>query len=315
MKRAGLLLLLAACAAPPAPAPAADQASDTDAPEAQGAAGGSDAVDTGQGASKLTGLPGIDQAQDLVARIIDARGTGRLGSAAVPAGASTALPAGQWMLTDAGSEYEITVRNALVPDGIVRLDSGAAFLLEPARQAPRFRLYAGHASFYLPHVALDDVVVTTPAGALVTRGAVFSVAVSPDGQVLVTCRQGAVYLTGRQNAAVVPGQVLVADSEGRGRAYAMTPSEATVFVDHWMKIAAEEAPVNFQADLTRRLLEWDAARYDLEKSRTLAYWFRAARASLGTKIPGPEVWSDALTAPVDSWPAVADGSDLLGDLP
>jgi hypothetical protein len=315
MKYSWLLLLLAACAAPPAP-PSDTAVTDNDAPEAQGPAGGSDTADNGQGASKLTGLPGIDQAQDLVARIIDARGTGRLNGTAIPAGSGTALPAGQWMVTDPGSEYEITVRNALVPDGIVRLDSGAAFLIEPARQAPRFRLYSGHAAFYLPHVALDDVVVITPVGALITRGAAFSVAVSPDGEVLVTCRQGAVYLTGQQNAAIVPGQVLVADNLGRGRAYAMSPNEASVFIDHWTKIATEEAPSYFQAELPQRLMQWDNLKHDTEQSRVLAYWFRAARASLGPKVPGPEVWLDALTAPVDNtWPILPDGPNLLGDLP
>jgi hypothetical protein len=310
MKRLCLLLLVGACAAPqPAPVPEAD-----DAPAASGAAGGSDAVDTGPGASKLTGVPGIDRAQDLVARIIDARGTGRLGGVPIPAGSTTALPPGQWMLTDPGSEYEITVRNALVPDGIVRLDSGAAFIVEPARQAPRFRLYAGHASFYMPHVSLDDVVVSTPVGPLITRGAVFSVTVSPDEQVLVTCRQGAVYLTGRQNAAAVPGQVLVADTLGRGRTYAMTPNEALAFTDHWLKIATEEAPPMFRADLSRKLAQW-AVRADADEARALAFWFRAARGPLGDKVPGPEVWGDALTAPIpDGWPQRLEGPGPIGPL-
>ncbi len=310
MKRLCVLLLVAACAAPPpAPAPEAD-----DAPAASGAAGGSDAVEAGQGASKLTGVPGIDSAQDLVARIIDARGNGRLGGVPIPAGSGTALPAGQWMITDPGSEYEITVRNALVPDGIVRLDSGAAFIIEPARQAPRFRLYAGRAAFYLPHVSLDDVVVFTPAGPLTTRGAAFTVTISPDEQVLVTCRQGAVYLTGRQNAAVVPGQVLVADTEGRGRTYAMTPSEALAFTDHWLKIATEEAPSMFRADLSSKLAQW-AVRSDTDEARALAYWFRAARATLGEKVPGPEVWGDALTAPVSNgWQQDLEGPGPLGAL-
>jgi hypothetical protein len=316
MKRLWLLLpLLAACSAPaPAPAPAQDATPDADVPEAQGAAGGSDTADDGQGASKLTGLPGIDQAQDLVARIIDARGTGKLGGTAIPAGSNTALPAGEWMLTDPGSEYEITVRNTAVPDGIVRLDSGAAFIIEPGHPAPRFRLYAGHASFYLPHISLDNVVVITPAGPLITHGAVFSVTVSPDAQVLVTCRQGAVFLTGEQNAAAVPGQVLVADTLGRGRVYEMSPTEALTFTDHWLKIASEEAPFVFRAALSRKLTQW-AAR-DGEQARVLAYWFRAARAVLGDRVPGPEVWGDALTAPLPAGDLFAlDGTGLLGPLP
>ena len=314
MKRLWILLpLLAACAAS-TPAPTtAESSADTDAPEAQGAAGGSDSADNGQGASKLTGVPGIDQAQDLTARIIDARGTGRLGGVPIAAGSSTALPAGQWMLTDPGSEYEITVRNALVPDGIVRLDSGAAFILEPARQAPRFRLYAGHASFYMPHISLDDVVVLTPVGPLITHGAVFSVTVSPDAEVLVTCRQGAVFLVGGQNAAAVPGQVLVADGLGRGRVYAMSPNEALTFTDHWLKIAIEEAPLMFRADLAQKLGQW--AVRDGEQARALAYWFRAARTVLGDKIPGPEVWGTALTAPLPDWPLTFEGPGLLGSLP
>lgn len=313
MKHAWILLLLAACAAP-APVPAPDS-TDADAPEAQGPAGGSDAQDGTQGASKLTGVPAIDQAQDLTARIIDARGTGRLNGVPVAAGSTSPLPAGQWMLTDAGSEYEITVRNALVPDGIVRLADGAAFLLEPARQAPRFRLYAGQASFYLPHVSLDDVVVSTPAGPLITRGAVFTVTVSPDAQVLVTCRQGEVFLTGAQNAAAVPGQVLIADGFGRGRTYAMTPGEAVVFVDHWLKIATEEAPLYFKTQLSDRVAAWGLYHDDLDKARPLAYWLRAAYGVLGAKVPGPDVWGWALTAPVESWPAVTPGPGLLGELP
>jgi len=311
MKRAWLLFVICACAAPREPLPS--PAPETEMPD--GAAGGADSSDSGPGASKLTGLPGIDRAQDLVARIIDARGTGQLGGVPIPAGKNTALPVGQWMLTDPGSEYEITVRNALVPDGIVRLDSGAAFVIEQA-PVPRFRLYAGRASFYVPHISLDDVVVITPVGPLVTRGAVFSVTVSPDGQVLVTCRQGAVFLTGRQNAAAVPGQVLVADGLGRGRTYSMTPNDALTFSERWLKIASEEAPLYFRAELPRRLLRWTQAQGNVEQLRPLAYWFRSARAALGSRVPGPEVWSDALTAPLNTtWQPVKPGLGLLGELP
>ncbi len=310
MKRVWLLLLLGACSAPPPPP------TPPELPEAEGAAGGPDAAEVGVGATKLTGLPGIDRAQDLTARIIDARGTGRLGGTSIAAGSNLPLPPGQWMVTDPGSEYEITVRNALVPDGIVRLDSGAAFLIEAAPLAPRFHLYAGRASFYLPHVSMDSVAVITPVGPLVTRGGVFSVSISPDAQVLVTCRQGAVFLTGRQNAAAVPGQVLVADGIGRGRSYAMTPGESLTFADHWMIITKEESRPYFRAALSDQLTRWSQSQGNVEARRALAYWFRGARAALGTIVPGPEVWEEALTAPINSsWPALTLGPGLIGELP
>jgi len=317
------LLALTACAAPPKPAPApdADPKADaaTDAPAVQGAAGGSGEENLSP--NQLTGVKSIDNPQALEMRILDARGTGRVGGAAIAAGRVTTLPAGQWMLTDAGSEYEITLRSALLPDGIVRLSGLAAFLVEPPLQdaLPRFRLYGGRGSFYLPHLQLGELTVLTPAGPLVTRGAVFSVTVSPDFQVLVTCREGAVYLTGSQNAVAMPGQVLVADRLGRGRLYAMTPNEALVFSDRWLTVMTEEAPPVVTATLPRRLAEWKTAgsRWHQEEARFTALWFRQARSVLGAVVPGPDVWSAPLDSPVQpsEWQDEPPAPGLLGELP
>jgi len=231
------------------------------------------------------------------------------------------MTAGEWLLTDAGSEYEITLHSPLLPDGIVRLTGRSAFLIEPplARSLPRFRVFAGHASFYLPNIPQGDLTVLTPAGPLVTHGAVFTVTVSPDFQVLVACREGSVLLTGNQNAEALPGQVLVADRLGRGRVYAMTPNEAQVFSDRWLKVMAEEAAPVLEAILPRRLAAWTAATSlrHTEEIRFLALWFREARTVLGDKVPGPETWEGALMPEVrrSVWVPDLPAPGLLGELP
>lgn len=288
--------------------------------ELEGGAGGAGS-DENPAPGRLTGLPGIDKAQELEIRILDARGTGSLGGQPIAAGRSSVLTPGEWLLSDAGSEYEITLRSALFLDGIVRLDGRSAFLVEEPVTGglPRFRVFGGHASFYLPRVTQGELRILTPAGPLVTRGAVFTVTVSPDFQVLVTCREGAVYLTGNQNAVAIPGQVLVADRLGRGRVYAMTPGEALVFTDRWLKVMSEEASSVLAANLPRRLAAWEAAVAlgDQEQARFLALWFREARMVLGPAVPSPEAWSEPLTADIrpSVWREGPPHPGLLGELP
>lgn len=315
------------CSPPPPPAPSVPEvAVEGEAePEAlsdlppEGGAGGSGSDDPTP--AQLTGLPGIDRAQDLEIRILDARGNGRLGGRPIPAGTGSTLTTGEWLLSEDGSEYEITLRSALLPDGIVRLHNRSAFLVEEpvAGRLPRFRVFAGQASFYLPQVPQGELIILTPAGRLMTRGAVFSVTVSPDFQVLITCREGAVYLTGSQNAVAQPGQVVVADRLGRGRVYPMTPNESSVFADRWLKIMAEEAGPVLEATLDRRWAEWRTALAldDVEAQRFGALWFREAQTILGTKIPGPEAWSFPLTAELrpSLWRDAPEAPGLLGELP
>jgi len=315
-----LAVLIVGCAAPkvtPPPTKVAE-AAETEAPEVQGAAGGSGEENLNP--AQLTGLPGIDQAQDLDIRILDARGNGQLGGVAIPTGKVTQIAPGQWMLTDTDSEYEITLRSNMLPDGIVRLSGLTAFLVEPPLdgELPRFRLFGGKASFYLPHLALGQITVLTPAGPLVTRGAVFTVTVSPDSQVLITCREGSVFLTGSQNAVAQPGQVVVADRLGRGRVYAMTPSEATVFTDRWLKVMTEEAAPVVAATLPRRLAAWktENPKWNPEDARFNALWFREARTVVST-VPGPDIWYGPLKTPVQAsaWTSPPRAPGLLGELP
>ena len=304
------------------PKPLADQTPveelevlDQEVTEEGGAGGASEESAT---PAQLTGLPGIDKAQDLEVLILDARGTGRLGGVPIPTGKTTPVTLGQWMLTDSGSEYEITLRSSLMP-GIVRLEGQSAFLVENPEgvTVPRFRLYGGHASFYLPSLPLTELTVLTPAGPLVTSGAVFTVTVSPDFQVLVTCREGAVYLTGSQNAVAIPGQVLVADRLGRGRVYAMTPNEALVFAQRWLRVMTEEAADVVAATLPRRLAEWKAGPRTSEQSRFLALWFRQAQTVLKTSVPGSDSWLALLEREVKStpWSSLPPAPGLLGELP
>jgi len=273
------------------------------------------------GLEVLTGVAGIDRAQDLSVTILDARGTGRLGGTPLAAGKQTPVTPGVWMLTDQGSSYEITLRSSLLPDGIVRLEGRSAFLVErdSKRTLPAFRLFGGQASFYLPHLPPGELTVLTPAGPLVTRGAIFTVTVAPDFQVLITCREGAVYLTGNQNAVALPGQVVVADRLGRGRVYAMTPSAAATFSGRWLSIMTEEAPEVVDANLNRRLAAWQAlkAGRDLEGARFLALWFREAGAVHPNGVPGPDTWSWALAVPVhpSAWIDPPPAPGLLGELP
>lgn len=312
------LLWLASCSEPPPPQVVVDEVSPIPEADAEVGAGGA-GVEVGQ--SRLTGLPGIDDAQDLEVRILDSRGTGRLGGVGIPPGQPSPVVPGRWLLSDSGSEFEITVRGPLLPDGIVRLEGRSAFLVERpvGGPIPRFRVFGGQASFYLPRLPQDDLQVLTPAGPLISRGAVFSVTVSPDFRVLVTCREGAVYLTGTQNAVAIPGQVLIADGQGRGRTYAMTPNEAQVFAGHWLQIETEEAAPGLAADLAPNLVAWKAAESlgNQEKARFLALWFREAHAILGDQVPGPEVWGSALGTEVRSsvWALVPRNPGLLGGLP
>lgn len=315
-----LLLLVSGCSAPkvPPPLPSPAASPEADAPEVQGAAGGSGEENLSP--AQLTGLAGIDQAQDLDVRILDARGSGQLAGVPIPTGKVTEIPPGAWMLTEADSDYEITMRSALLPDGIVRLSGMAAFLVERPLEGelPRFRLFGGKASFYMPHLAMGQITLLTPAGPLVTHGAVFTVVISPDSQVLVTCREGAVYLTGTQNAVAQPGQVVVADRLGRDRVYAMTPSEAATFTDRWLQVMTEEAAPVVAATLPRRLNTWKSVNssWSSEEARSTALWFREARTVL-PKVPGPEVWSGPLKSSVtaSAWLVSPPAPGLLGELP
>ena len=271
--------------------------------------------------AQLTGVPGIDKAQDLVVKILDARGTGRVGATPVIPGKQTPLPPGQWLLADSGAEYEITLRSSVLPDGIVRLSGASAFAVEiPGKSpAPQFRLFGGTASFYLPNLPQGNTEVITPAGVLVTHGAVFTVAVSPDFQVLVTCRDGSVATSGPVAAVAQPGQVLVLDRLGRSRLYAMTPAEAQVFVGRWLQVATEGAAPVLQDLLPRRLAAWKAVdpRNQPEEARFLALWLREARAVLGSVAPGPETWLAPLTSPVKAspWEPTPVSVGLLGETP
>jgi hypothetical protein len=317
---AAALLLFASwavsCSASAPPPPAAEAPAGSDVPEVTGAAGGSD--DDSLGPNQLTGVLGIDKAQDLDVRVLDARGTGRLGGSAIAVGP---LAMGQWMLTDPGSEYEITMRSSLMPDGIIRLNGQSALLIEPPvlGPLPKFRVFGGQAMFYMPHLPPGEVTILTPAGPLFTRGAVFSVTVSPDFQVLVTCREGAVYLTGNQNAVAQPGQVLVGDRLGRNHVYAMTPNEAQVFADRWLQVMTEEAAPVDAAALPQRLAAWKTldGRLDPEQAQFLALWFREAKTVLGPSVPGPETWNTALLSPVrpSPWQELPPGPGLLGESP
>jgi hypothetical protein len=224
-------------------------------------------------------------------------------------------------LADPGAEYEITLRSSVLPDGIVRLSGASAFAVEvPGKSSPpRFRLFGGTASFYLPNLPEGNTEVVTPAGVLVTHGAVFTVAVSPDFQVVVTCRDGSVATSGPLAAVAQPGQVLVLDRLGRDRLYPMTPGEAQVFVGRWLQVATEGAAPVLQGLLPRRLATWNAVdpRNQPEQARFLALWFRQARAVLGPAAPGPETWSGPLALPVKSspWEPAGVPVGLLGEVP
>lgn len=316
------VLWMVSCSAPAATPPETTEPVEVDQGDTgvEGGAGGAGPEESPT-PGRLTGVPGIDRAQELTMTILDARGTGRLGGRPVPTGQTSVLTTGEWLLTEAGSEYEITLRSSLLLDGIVRVGGRAAFLVEApgATGIPRFRVFGGHVSFYLPHLPQGELRVLTPAGPLTTRGAVFSVTVSPDFQVLVSCREGSVFLTGQQNAVALPGQVLVADRQGRGRVYSMTPNEASVFTDRWLKIMTEEASGMLTATLPRRLAAWKAAVAlgDREQSRFLALWFREAQSVLGSSVPGSETWGFPLTAAVRPSPWVPEPANpgLLGELP
>ena len=159
----------------------------------------------------------------------------------------------------------------------------------------------------------------TPAGPLISHGAVFTVTVSPDSQVLVTCREGTVVLAGTQNTVAQPGQVFVADGLGRNHLYAMTPSEALQFSDRWLKVMTEEATPVIARVLPQRLRDWAArsSSPDREKARSLALWFRQARTLGVPGVPLPELWNGVLATPVrpSAWDPVEPGPGLLGEVP
>jgi len=324
---AATAVLWASCSGPVViPTPNLTEA-DTPAPEVLGdlaplplgGAGGAAAEDS-PGPNQLTGVASIDHAGELSVDILDARGTGRIGGMPIATGRTLAVPQGKWMLTDAGSEYEITLRSTALPDAIVRLSGQSAFLVEPPINGPipTLRIFGGQASLYLKHLP-GTMTVETPVGPLVTRGGVFTVTVSPDFQVLVTCREGSVFLTGSQNAEALPGQVLVADRLGRGRTYAMTPNEAMVFSTRWLTVTTEDAAPVVQATLPRRLAAWSAVdtKVSTDEARFLALWFREAKIVLGSKVPGPDTWQIALAGDVrpSVWTSRPDAPGLLGELP
>ena len=125
------------------------------------------------------------------------------------------------------------------------------------------------------------------------------------------------YLTGSQNAVAIPGQVLVADRLGRGRVYAMTPNEALVFAQRWLRVMTEEAADVVAATLPRRLAEWKAGPRTSEQSRFLALWFRQAQTVLKTSVPGSDSWLALLEREVKStpWSSLPPAPGLLGELP
>ena len=98
----------------------------------------------------------------------------------------------------------------------------------------------------------------------------------------------------------------------------MTPNEALVFSDRWLKIMTEEAAPVVAATLPRRLDAWktSGSRWREEEQLFTALWFRQARTVLGS-VPGPDVWSGPLQGRVDSssWQQPPKAPGLLGELP
>ena len=99
----------------------------------------------------------------------------------------------------------------------------------------------------------------------------------------------------------------------------MTPNEALVFADRWLKVMGEEAAPVVAATLPRRLAEWRAAdsHWRVEDARFTALWFRQARAVLGNAVPAPAFWSWPLEGTLQSsvWQPLPAAPGLLGELP
>jgi hypothetical protein len=281
--------------------------------------------------AQLTGIPGLDQPLRLELQVLYARGSGVVAGMGHPLAPKDPIEAGHWLVSTPGSEFELSFHSGLVADGIVRLGPSARLLMERPVPASgleaRFRVYSGQASFFLPPLPQNQIEVVTPVGTLVTPGGAFTVTLSPDGLVLVTCREGLVYLRGRQNLAAWPGQVFQFGPLGSSRAWPLTPNQALVFQTRWLQVATEEARVLLAAQLAHKLGEFRAVERDFElsKAETLALWWGTALPLLQPAPSSPTLaeidalWARASEARlgkrgnVSPWEALPADLGLLGD--
>ncbi|MEI8093711.1 MAG: hypothetical protein WCG80_05825 [Spirochaetales bacterium] len=232
--------------------------------------------------SQLTGIAALDEPGRLELQVLYARGTGLLAGRDKPLAAKDPIEPGRWLVSAAASEFELSFRTSLVTDGIVRLGPSTHMLLErPNPGSPveaRFRVYTGQVSFFFPTLPQNQVVIVTPSGTLVSSGGAFTVTVSPDLQVLVTCREGQVFLTGRQSAAAWPGQVFQFGPGGNNRAWPLTPNQALVFQNRWLQVTTEEVKSVLAPQTPQQLRRFRdlQVRYLRSEAELSALWWQAA---------------------------------------
>ena len=281
--------------------------------------------------AKLTGIPSLDQQTHLELTVLYAQGTGMLSGQDRPLAPKDPIPAGCWLVSTPGSEFELSLRTSLIADGIVRLGPSAHFLLEQpfvgSSMEARFRIYSGQASFFVPPLPQNSVVVVTPSGTLTSPGGAFTVTVSPDFQVLVTCREGLVILQGRQSAAAWPGQVFQFGPRGTNRAWTLTPNQALAFQGRWLQVMTEEASQVISQEKAERITEFHdlSLHFDLDEAELAALWWTSARNLLpaATGLPGiaelSNLWDRVARARksrgllLPAWENLPVGESLLGD--
>ena len=281
--------------------------------------------------AQLTGIPSLDQQTHLELTVLYAQGTGILTGQDRPLAPKDPIPAGNWLVSTPGSEFELSLRTPLITDGIVRLGPSAHFLLEQpnpgSSMEARFRLYTGQASFFVPPLPQNCVVVMTPSGTLTSPGGAFTVTVSPDFQVLVTCREGLVILQGSQSAAAWPGQVFQFGPRGTNRAWTLTPNQALAFQGRWLQVMTEEASTVIGQEVAERLTEFRnlSLHFDLDLAELSTLWWTSAR-TLRPAAPGQpgtaelaRLWDQVARerrsrGPVlSAWENLPSGESLLGD--
>ncbi len=166
------------------------------------------------------------------------------------------LSPGDAVSTPAGAEAELYVQTDAFSDGVVRVGEKSWVVLEkdnrPEHPQLEVSVFGGETGYFIPPGHQDLISIWTPAGRLVSRGGMFTVTVSPDGEVLVSTREGEVVLEGQMTATATPGRALALTRPGSWT-YLVPGADVAQLQDRWDRVMTEQAPPFLKAQLSAKL--------------------------------------------------------------
>ncbi len=174
----------------------------------------------------------------------------------VPLTLHQSLSAGEAISTPPGAEAELYVQTDSFTDGVVRVGEKSWVVLEkdnrPERPQLEVSVYGGQTGYFIPPGNQDLISIWTPAGRLVSRGGMFTVTVSPEGQVLVSTREGEVNLEGQMTATATPGRALALMRPGSWT-YKVPGADVAQLQDRWDQVMSEQSPPFLKEELATKL--------------------------------------------------------------